>query len=148
MLSDINLHQLIDKLTRPGDNATIIDHIVTNVDDLQGRWVVVPVDVSDHNMVTLQTHLPRSRNQPHTATARSLRNVNFDHLRLEASCTMLIYLGKTEFYLIRLKRGHNQKMDLSSECLELLPLNPLAVSSDILNNVVRYFDYSSVIFID
>ena len=64
MLSDINLRQLIDKPARPGDNATIIDHIVTNVDDLQVQWVVVSVDISDRNMVTLQAHLPRSRNQP------------------------------------------------------------------------------------
>ena len=135
MLSNINLHQLIDKPKRPWHKATIIDQIVTNVDDLQGRWVVVPVDISDHNMMSFQTHLPRPRNTPPTATVRSLRNVNFDDLRLEGSFTMLICLGKIEFYLIQLKRRHNQKMDLSTECLELLPFNPFAVSSDILNNV-------------
>ena len=75
MLSDINLHQLIDKPTRPGYNATIIGHIVINVDDLQGRWVVVPVDISYHNMVTLQTHLPRNQPPPPTATVRSLHTV-------------------------------------------------------------------------
>ena len=60
MFSDLNLHQLIHQPTRHGDPGTIIDHIITNLPDLQQHAAVVAAHFSNHEMVTLEAALRRS----------------------------------------------------------------------------------------
>ena len=73
MLSDLNLHQLIHQPTRLGDPGTIIDHIITNLPDIQQHAAVVAAHISDHEMVTLEALQRNSRLAPRTATVRSLQ---------------------------------------------------------------------------
>ena len=67
--------------------------------------------------------------------------------RSEASCTKLIYLGETEFYLIRLKSKQSENGFKYRMFRAFAIESFIAVFSDILNGVVRYFDHSSVISI-
>ena len=85
MLSDLNLHQLIDKPIRLGTSGpgTVIDHVIADTAGLGQYASVIPVHVSDHDLVMLDAPLPRDRRPPRDVTVRSLRDVNYDRLRLD-----------------------------------------------------------------
>ena len=85
MLIALNLHQLIDKPTRLGTSGsgTVIDHVIANTAGLEQYASVIPVPISDHDLVMLDAPLPRDRRPPRAVTVRSLRDVDYDRLRLD-----------------------------------------------------------------
>ena len=56
---------------------------ITDIGGLEQCASVIPVHVSDHDVVMLDAPLPRIRRPTRTVTVRSLRNVDYDSLRLD-----------------------------------------------------------------
>ncbi|KAF0308249.1 Glycine receptor subunit alpha-3 [Amphibalanus amphitrite] len=84
MLEDLSLRQLIDRPTRTTTStSTLIDHILTSRPELTSNARVVNCNFSDHDLIAVDVLARRERSRPHTITARSTRNVDYNALNLE-----------------------------------------------------------------
>ncbi|KAF0304473.1 hypothetical protein FJT64_023700 [Amphibalanus amphitrite] len=83
LLNDLSLSQLITTPTRPGSNATLIDHIITNSPELTTDAEVTPVNISDHDLVTASVRGIKPHQQRRVITVRSTRQLNQDALCLD-----------------------------------------------------------------
>ena len=82
VLNDLNLFQLVDTPTHLEPSASLLDHIITSVPDLESAVSVLPVPIADHLTIILRAPFKRQRSRPAPFRARCWRKVDWNALSL------------------------------------------------------------------
>ena len=80
MLQDFNLNQLIKEPTYPAATPSLLDHIITDVPEIETKSRVVAVNISDHHLIQLEIPFHRIKQKPRERTVRSTKDSDFNHL--------------------------------------------------------------------
>ena len=87
ILNDLSLFQLVKTATHLSPSETLLDHIITNVPNLETSIQVPPVPIADHRTVIVRAPFRRLRHRPSPFSVRPWRKTNWDALCLELLLT-------------------------------------------------------------
>ena len=83
VLNDLNLFQLVTMPTHHHPIDSLIDHIITNVPDLESSVTVLPVPIADHLTIIVRASFRRQRHRPKPFTMRPWGGVKWDEVCLD-----------------------------------------------------------------
>ena len=93
VLNDLNLHQLVTTPTHLEPVPSLLDHIITNVNDLETAVFVPPVPIADHLTTIIRAPFFRLKSRRRSFKARSWRKIDWNAL-----CLYLLLSDWDKFY--------------------------------------------------